>query len=143
MTLNKIDTARLWYERVWHQEDKAAIHEMMVPKAQAMGLGKKPHMGAEEFEQFHAAFLGILSNVKITINHYIEDGDWLAQRITLSANCRKTGKDVSMDGQIMLKIVDGKLVEGHNHFDFMGLYEQLGLLPADSFGTCLTGCRIG
>jgi hypothetical protein len=143
MTLNKIDTAKLWYERVWHQEDKAAIHEMMAPETQALGLGKEAHTGPAEFEQFHTAFLGILSNVEITIDHYVEDEDWLAQRITLSANCRKTGKDVSMNGQIMLKIVDGKLLEGHNHFDFMGLYEQLGLLPDNSFGTCLTGERVG
>lgn len=42
-----------------------------------------------------------------------------------------------------MRIVDGRIVEAYNHFDFLGLFEQLGLLPAGAFGRCLCGEGIG
>lgn len=41
-----------------------------------------------------------------------------------------------------VKISDGKLVEGYNHFDFIGLWAQLDLLPNDTFEQGLKGNKI-
>lgn len=142
MSKSKVEVAQEWYQRVWSDEDPCAIDEMMVHNTKAHGLGAQSQVGPEEFKQFQKALLGILGNVKITIDHHIEDGDWLSQLVTITGVCRNTDKDVSMTGQIMVKIVGEKLLEGYNHVDFMTLYEQLGLLPDQTFETCLSGQKV-
>ena len=43
---------------------------------------------------------------------------------------------------VMAKITNGKLRGGYEHWDFMGMWDQLGLLPGDSFGKCLNGEKL-
>ncbi len=48
-----------------------------------------------------------------------------------------TGEDVTIIGIVMTKIKDGKLRGGSEQWDFMGMWNQQGLLAGDSFGKCL------
>ena len=44
-----------------------------------------------------------------------------------------------MTGSIMIRVVDGKMTEGYNHWDFLGLFGQMGLFPGNSFEQALNG----
>ena len=142
MTKSKLEVMKNWYQRVWSEEDASAIDEIMKPSAVARGLGSKSQTGPEEFKPFQKALLGIIGDMKITIDRHVEEGDWLSQYILISGTCRKTGKEVSMTGQVMVKIVGEEILEGYNHVDFMSLYEQLELLPSQTFETCLCGKKV-
>jgi hypothetical protein len=135
----KMEVSEEWFRRVWLEEDTSAIDEILLPETKASGLGSHPHIGPDEFRYFHAGLLGLMEQVIVTSDLHIEQGDWLAQLVTVKGICRKTSHEVTMLGQMMLKIIDGHIVEGHNRFDFISLYEQLGLLPNQTFEDCLAG----
>ena len=102
-------------------------------------MGSHPHVGPDEFSPFHATLLGLIEKVAVTNDLTVEQGDWLSHLVSVTAVCRKTGRMVYMHGQILLKIVDGRIVDARNHLDFMSLFEQLGVLPKRVFEDCLSG----
>ena len=134
-----LDVVKTWFRRVWTEEDETAIDEMLVPETEAMGLASKTLIGPEGFKAFHRSFLANLSDFDIQIDRYLEDGEWASVLVTLNAKRRDNGADVKTTGNVYLKIIDGKLVQGANHFDFIGLLEQLDKLPERTFERCLAG----
>ncbi len=139
MKKSKIQVSEEWFQRVWLEEDADAIFEMFRPGSSASGLGSHPHVGPDEFSHFHSGLLGLVEKVAVTSDLTVEQGDWLSHLVTVTAVCRKTGRMVYMHGQILMKIVDGHIVDARNHLDFMSLFEQLGLLPKKVFENCMSG----
>ena len=131
-----------WFRRVWTEEDVSAIEEMFVPDGLARGLGASPLIGPEGFKQFHSALRGLLREFVITIDKSVESGDWLATVCTLHAKSRNSDAPVEITGTVVARIVDGKVIEAYNHWDFLGMFGQLGLLPADTFEKALSGAKI-
>jgi ketosteroid isomerase-like protein len=131
-----------WFRRVWKEEDPAAIDELFVPDGLARGLGAHVLVGPEGFKQFHSALLNLLSDVTISVDKSIESGDWISVVCTLSAADRRTGKPVGMTGAVLLRVEGGKIVEAYNHWDFLGLFAKLGLLPDGTFETALSGQKV-
>jgi ketosteroid isomerase-like protein len=131
-----------WFHRVWTEEDAKAIEELLTPDGEVSGLGANVLIGPDDFKQFHSALLGLLSDCVITIDQSVESGDWLAALCTLRAKGRQSGAPVIMTGSVMVRIADDKIMEGYNHWDFIGLFSQLGLLPDATFETALSGKKI-
>src|SRR5919106_4832007 len=93
--------------------------------------------GPDGFRPFYETFRRLFPDIKVTIERTIAQGDMV------SAHCRvtgryagqgggraATGKAVEFWGICTVRVSDGKIVEAWNAFDFLGLYQQLGLLPA-------------
>ncbi|MFY9558505.1 MAG: ester cyclase [Blastocatellia bacterium] len=99
-------------------------------------------IGPEGFKLFHSALRAILSDFKITMDKTIESGDWISAVCTLNAKSRQSGKPVTITGSVMIRIVDGKLTEAYNHWDFLSLFTQLGMLPSGTFEKALAGEKI-
>ena len=53
-----------------------------------------------------------------------------------------TERRAAITGQVMSRLVDGRVAEAYNHFDFISFFEMLGLLPEDTMTLCMTGQRI-
>ncbi|WP_419901407.1 ester cyclase [Kiloniella sp.] len=139
---NAEETLKTWLRRVWKEEDATAIDEMLVPDIKADGLGEQSIVGPEALKQFHCAMCSLLSDFNFTIDKCLEEDGWISALCTLNAKSRKTGEAVSITGNMWVKTRDGKLIEGYNHFDFIGLLAQLGLLPNDTFEQGLKGCKV-
>jgi hypothetical protein len=133
-----IGTLREWAQRVWVERDEAAIDAMLVPGSAAHGLGSQTLVGPAEFKQFHAALCGLLHDTELVVDHHIEDEDWLAALCTFKG-VAQDGRNVAITGTIYGRIADGKILEAYNHFDFLGLFAQLGQLPPDLLARCLAG----
>jgi hypothetical protein len=131
-----------WFRRVWSEEDAAAIEELFVPDGKARGLGANILIGPEGFKQFHSALLGLISNVAVTIDKIIEAEDWSSFVCTLTAKDRRTGCPVQIAGSVMVRVVNGKIVEAYNNWDFLGLFTQLSLLPQGTFEKALGGEKV-
>ncbi len=78
-----------------------------------------------------------VSDVRITIEHMIAEGNWVAAHYTLrgihSGELRgipPTGKPVVLPGIVLSRILGSKIVEEWNLSDKLGLFQQLGALPA-------------
>lgn len=133
-----IDTLREWARRVWVERDEAAIDGMLAADTTAHGLGMQTLLGPAEFKQFHAALCGLLRDSELVVDHHIEDEGWLAALCTFKGTSHD-GRKVTITGTIYGRFVGGKIREAYNHFDFLGLFTQLGLLPPDVLTRCLSG----
>lgn len=137
-----IEVLETWFRRVWTEEDSAAIDELFIPDGEARGLGANHLIGPEGFKQFHSALCGLLSDFVITIDRSLEVEDWISAVCTLRARSESSGDPIEITGQVMIRIADGKLTEAYNHWDFLGIFSQLGLLPTDTFERALGGEKL-
>lgn len=131
-----------WFRRVWTEEDPTAIEELFIPDGEARGLGANVLIGPHGFKQFHSALRGLLRDFAITIDKGVEAGDWISAVCTLRAKSRQSGAPIEITGSVMVRIADGKLTEAYNHWDFLGMFSQLGLLPVETFERALGGEKI-
>ena len=131
-----------WFRRVWTEQDANAIDDLFVPDGAARGLGANALIGPAGFREFHSALRGLLTDFVITIDKSLEEGEWISAICTLRATSRQSGTPIEITGSVMIRISDGKLMEAYNHWDFMGIFAQLGLLPTNTFERALGGERI-
>ena len=131
-----------WFRRVWTEEDTGIIDERLAPDVKIRGFGAHVNSGPEDFKPFHRALLALIGDMEIDIDRYLSDGDWAHALITVRARARKDGTPVEFAAQVLLRIADGRIVEGYNSVDFIGLFEQLGLMPPDAFERCLGGRHV-
>lgn len=61
------------------------------------------------------------------VEDVVRNGHKLAARVHLSAVHGEDGREVDMDGLVMLRVEDGRIVEEWASWDYLGLAEQLGL----------------
>jgi hypothetical protein len=127
-----------WARRVWEERDEAAIDALRATDATSHGLGQQTLASTESFKQFHRDVCSLLQDTRLSIDHDIESGGWIAVLCTFSGTTG-SGQRVRMSGSIHARIADGKIQEAYNNFDFLGLFARMGLLPADSFQRCIKG----
>jgi len=125
-----------WFEEVWNKGRSEAVDEMMAPDAVAHGLGPDL-VGPAAFKTFHTAFRTAFPDVRVHMEELIAEGDRVAYRLTASgthdgdglgfpATCRSCSFVVMGSA----RIVDGKIVEGWNLIDELGMRTQLGVIGA-------------
>ena len=144
--MDKKTTLESWFQKVWTEEDASAIHKMFIPDndGAADGLYKDKGLGPDEFLGFHSALLGLLKDMRISIDESLESGDTIIASCTIFARDRKTGnKEIEVKGVVVGRVVDGIIKDAKNHFDFLNMFEDLGLLPENTFKKCLSGEVIG
>lgn len=145
---SKKEVLETFFYRVWTEEDRGAIRELFVPNQEtdkAWGLKKDEGLTPEAFEGFHDCILNLVEEVTITIDKSIEDGDWLFIECTLNAKSKVSiskEEQITMKGCVVVRIKNNKLIVGRNHFDFLNFFEDLGLLPSDTFESCLLGNKV-
>ncbi len=144
--MEKLDTLKKWLQEVWTNENEHTIHQIFVPKngGSAKGLGKDQGIGPDEFVIFHRKLLSLIREVQVEIEDFSEKGDTIFAECSLQATDRETGsKEIGIKGCIVARIADGKILDANNYFDFLGLFEALGLLPKNTFASCLDGEAVG
>ncbi len=135
-------TLETWARRVWVERDEAALDEMLMPDTKAHGLGQQALVGAEDFKWFHRNVCALLHDTDLVIDHHIEQDGWLAVLCTFKGTTAG-GRRVAINGAIHARIGEGKIHEAYNHFDFVDLFAQAELLPADTFQRCIMGQQVG
>ena len=129
---------RRWFEEVWNQGCEASIDELFPAEGVAHGLGDSEQdvHGPGEFKIFVANIRGAIPDTHISIDDIFSDGDRVAVRITLRGThtgnglgVPPTGRRVSIQGIIIVRLVEGRITEGWNSYDQLGLLRQTGVLP--------------
>jgi steroid delta-isomerase-like uncharacterized protein len=132
---------RRWFEEVWNKGNMDAIDEMASPDA--VGHGQAQHdtdIGLKEFRTFAISLRRAFPDFNVTIDHVIEQGDKVVARWTTTMTHKgeflgvaPTGKKVTITGTSMQRIAGGKIVEGWDNWDQLGLLVQIGAIPAAHF----------
>jgi len=141
--MTKLEFLREWYRRVWIEADPTAIDDYFAPRAGADGLMPDGQVSAEDFRALVPALLAVGRNLRIEIDRHVETDDWLWAQITVHGTAAQGIDPIRASGQIMMKIEGDKITEAYNAFDFITFFEQVKLLPPDSFLLLLSGESLG
>lgn len=137
--MTKIELLKSWNHRVWGQQDRTAISDLMTDDCIVYGLGKQVLSGPALFAEFHARLCRLFVGTEFVILQYLEQDDWICAICEVRAESTKNGKVFSMSGAMHCRVQNGKFVEAFNQFDFLGLFAQMDLLPDDALLRGLSG----
>jgi steroid delta-isomerase-like uncharacterized protein len=132
---------RRWFEEVWNRGRMEAIDEMASPDV--IGHGQAQHatnIGLEEFRIFAKDMRSAFPDMKVTIDYIIEQGDMVVARWTATMTHKgeflgfaPTGKKATITGTSIQRMSGGKIVEGWDNLDQLGLLVQIDVVPAAHF----------
>jgi steroid delta-isomerase-like uncharacterized protein len=127
-----------WFEEVWNKGREDAIDEMFAEHGIANGINDaegNPLRGPENFKIFFRNFRSALSDLQVTVEDTVTEGNKIAARCTVRGKhagegigVSPTNETVEFTGLTIVKLEDGKIVEAWNEFDFMKMYAQVGAL---------------
>lgn len=125
---------RRWFEEVWNKGKASAIEEMLSPLATVSGLGA-PIAGHAGFKAVQSAYRGAFPDLHIRIDDIIAEDDRVVVRWFATGThtgdglgIPPTGKKVAFSGIAIARVQGGKIVEGWNAFDELGMMRQLGVI---------------
>lgn len=129
---------RTWFDRVWNQKDIDAADELAAADCRAHGHAPNDEViGIPQFKEFARLVLAAFPDIRITVEDTISEGDravirWVAEG-THSADFQgvaATGNPIKVRGISIMHFRNGKIVEGWDNWDQLGLLTQIGAIPA-------------
>lgn len=131
MTEQDRDLGRRWFEEVWNKGRREAIEEMLLPES-VVHEGGIDTTGADGFYPFYDRFKAAFSEIHVSIDDSLADGDMVCVRWTFTGKHTGPGLGVDPTGAVfrvtgisILRVAGGKLIEGWQNWDMLGLMEQL------------------
>jgi steroid delta-isomerase-like uncharacterized protein len=131
MTESERDLGRRWFEQVWNQGRREAIAEMLAPDA-VLHDGGIDTTGPEEFYPFFDRMRATFSELHVNVEETIASGEKVCVRWSCTAKhtgdglgIALSGKTVHVTGITIMRVGDGKLVEGWQNWDMLGMMEQI------------------
>jgi predicted ester cyclase len=128
---------RRWFDEVWNQGNESTIDELFGPDGVIWGVGR-PELasrGPAEFKAFYGALRGACPDIHITLEQVVQEGDTAFARWTATMThtgeglgIAPTSKKLKLCGMSALKVRDGRIVEGWNVWDQVGMARELGVL---------------
>lgn len=137
MSADNKQLARRWFEEVWNQRRSDAIARVMAPDGVSHGLAPDGAAlrGPDAFVKFHQAFTNAFPDLKVHIDDLIADEDRVVTRWHATGTLkgtglgvRPTGRTMNITGISVVRVRNGQFVEAWNHFDVLGMHQQLGTL---------------
>jgi steroid delta-isomerase-like uncharacterized protein len=130
------EVLRSWFDRVWNAGDESAIDELYADTAVAHGLPAALSPGPDGFKQVYRTFRSAFPSIRIEVLRAVSEGELgvVHCRVTASHTGELLGtpatkQTVDFHGMVMARVVDGRIQEGWNYFDFPLMYQQLGITP--------------
>jgi steroid delta-isomerase-like uncharacterized protein len=129
---------RRWFDDVWNQGREATIDELLAPDAVVHGLGRDMR-GPEEFKVFYAAYRNAFPDIAVQIDDVIAEGDIVAARWSARGThlgdglgFPATNRAAEFSGMVFVRARNGRLLEGWNSFDQLGMLLQIGAVALPS-----------
>jgi len=126
-----------WFENLWNRGDESTIDELAAPDLVGHGLGPSDIRDREGLRAFYRGFRAAFPSVRVDIQRATEAGDLatvLTQVEVISADGRGPFR---FAGSCTARIVDGRIVEGWNYFDFLSLLTQMEAVRPDAMAAAL------
>jgi steroid delta-isomerase-like uncharacterized protein len=96
-----------------------------------------PIRGIEEAKAEVAGYRAAFSDLQVSIDHQVAEGDHVVTRWTARGThdgelfgISPTGNSVTTTGITIVRVAGGKIVEDHTQWDALGLMQQIGAIPA-------------
>ena len=94
--------------------------------------------GSEAYKQFITEMRQAFTDIRVDWDETITEGNTIARRFTMRMKhtgaypaipVPPTGKEVVIKGSAFLHVKDGKIVEAFQYVDWLGMMQQLGVVP--------------
>ncbi len=136
-TENNKAIARLLIEEVFNRGNLAVADKIIAPDFVHHDPNTKEfRSGPDGFKQFLQRYRNAFPDLKISILQQIAEGDLVVDRWSGSGThsgelmgIPPTGKQVTLSGISIHRIVGGRITETWNNYDALTMLEQLGFLP--------------
>jgi steroid delta-isomerase-like uncharacterized protein len=133
----QLDTAmRAWFDEVWTQGREDTIYRLLAADGVAHGLPGGPIRGPDHFRSHFQVFRGAFPDIHVAVERTVTEGEFVVAHCRVTGTHQgdtlgipPTGKQVDFEGVTIVKMVDGLFREGWNFFDFLKMYQQLGVIP--------------
>jgi steroid delta-isomerase-like uncharacterized protein len=120
-----------WFHEVWNKGRREAIAEMFAADA-VLYDGATRTVGVDGFYAFYDRMRAALSDIHVEIHDSFAEGDKVCVRWECTAKhtgeglgMPPTGAAVRVTGMSILRVANGKMVEGWQNWDMLGLMEQI------------------
>ena len=128
-----------WFEELWNQGREDTIDRLFAVDGVAHGLPTpdgSPLRGRDAFRPFFRTFRSAFPNIRVEVTETVCQEDMVTVRCHVTGSHQghnlgvaATGNNIDFWGMCMCRVRDGFIVEGWNSFDFLALYQQIGVLP--------------
>ncbi|MEJ8810854.1 ester cyclase [Variovorax ureilyticus] len=128
-----------FFDKVWGAGEEAAIDRLMAPTAKIHGLPSPDGgsiVGPAAFKPFVRQFRQAFPDLKIRAFHIVCEGNLVVYHCNVTGTHQgpdlgvpASGSRIEIEGVVIGAIEGGQIQEGWNCFDFMTLYQQVGMLP--------------
>lgn len=135
---NKALVRRL-IEEVWNQGHLAIFDDLYAPDFLFHDPGLPQVRTREEDKRWITETLNIFPDLHITIEDLIAEGDQVVVRMTgrgthtgdilTPSPHPATGKHVTLTGIAIARVANNQFVEIWHQVDWLGMFQQLGLIP--------------
>jgi steroid delta-isomerase-like uncharacterized protein len=131
-----IQLMRRWFQEVWNEGRIQTVYELLSPDAVATGQrgAEKEIRGPEEFVKFVREIRGAFPDIRVKVEDVFGTDDKVVLRwsgtMTHTGDALglpPSGRTVRSRGITIAHIVDGKIVEGWDNWDQLGMLEQIGV----------------
>lgn len=134
--------AHQWFEEVWNQDNLAAIDQLAHPDAEAFGFPNPESVsGRDGFKEAARQFRTAFSDIRVTVDDVITEGNKMAVRWTAhmkhtgnGLGIAATGEPATVHGMSFMEMRDGRLLRGWNAFDLATTMNRLGAIAAAKDG---------
>ncbi len=130
-----IQLMRRWFQEVWNEGRIQTVHELFHPNGIARGQkGAEAEIrGPEEFVKFVGEIRGAFPDMQVTVEDVFGVGDKAVLRWSAvmthtgdTLGMPPSGKTVRSQGITIARFAEGKIVEGWDSWDQLGMLEQIG-----------------
>jgi len=126
--------ARRFNEEVWGQRNFATIDQLVAKDFIGYNPGRpEPVRGSDGVRKLADLLYAAFPDCEVTLEQVVADGDWVAQRVSVTAThngefmgIEPTGNPVERIGMDFTRFEGGKWVEGYEIWDMLRLLTQLG-----------------
>jgi steroid delta-isomerase-like uncharacterized protein len=130
--------ARRLLEEAFNSGNLDVVDELVAPEFvnHAAAL-PEPTTGIEATKASIAGYRDAFPDLRLTIEQQVAEGEFVTTRWSARGTHRgelmgmaATGKQATVTGITLDRIVDGRFVESWTNWDTLGLMQQLGVIPA-------------
>jgi steroid delta-isomerase-like uncharacterized protein len=136
MSVQPDTVMRAWFDEVWNQGREDTINRIFAADGLTHGLPGGPMRGPDGFRPLFQMFRGAFPDIHIAVERTITQGEFVAAHCRVTGTHQgetlgiaPTGRQIDFQGITIARVVDGQFHEGWNCFDFLTMYQQLGVVP--------------
>src|SRR5262245_49917717 len=127
------------YREAHNTNNLSLLDEVLAPTFVAHEMLPNVPQTPEGAKMLHQGNVAVFPDVQVRTDALFAEDDKVVEQWTMSAhhtgapffigNLPPSGKKVEVSGITTYRIADGKIVETWSNMDFMGVLQQVGLIP--------------